>query len=210
MTWETSRGGPSPSPILQLDGNISISTSESESESESSFHSLDKTFFGPSNIQTDRTGSIPKIATYNLRSMYPKINHLKTDILERSIDVSFLQEIWEPQKNDASDFDFEVEKLFEIDGLQYLSLPRPANYKGVSYGGVALIVNSSKFRCKKLSVSVPKDLEVIWALAKPKTAKPLFKTFILCSFYSPPDKQKNSKLCTKYTYFTNKMSSRFI
>ena len=97
--------------------------------------------------------------------MYPKINHLKTDILERSIDVSFLQEIWEPQKNDTSDFDFEVEKLFEVDGLQYLSLPRPANYKGVSYGGVALIVNSSKFRCKKLSVSVPKDLEVIWALA---------------------------------------------
>ena len=178
-----------------MDGNISISTSESESETSSTLDSLDETFFGPNNVHTDQTGSIPKIATYNLRSLYPKINHLKTDILERSIDVSFLQEIWEPQRNDDSDFDFEIEKLFEVEGLQYISSPRPANYKGVSYGGVALIVNSSKFQCKKLSVSVPKDLEVIWALAKPKTAKPLFKTFILCSFYSPPDKQKNSKLC---------------
>ena len=29
----------------------------------------------------------------------PKINHLKTDILERGVDLAFLQEVWEQVDN---------------------------------------------------------------------------------------------------------------
>ena len=51
-----------------------------------------------------------------MRSLYPRILSLKNDILEREIDIAFLQEMWEPDDN--SNFDAEIEKLLEIDGYQ--------------------------------------------------------------------------------------------
>ena len=39
--------------------------------------------------------NLPVIASYNLRSMMPKLQSLKTDILERNVDIALLQEIWE-------------------------------------------------------------------------------------------------------------------
>ena len=39
--------------------------------------------------------SLPSVATYNCRSLFPKIDSLKTDLLERQIDVGFLTEIWQ-------------------------------------------------------------------------------------------------------------------
>ena len=38
---------------------------------------------------------MPVVATYNMRSLFPQLGNLKTDILERSIDCAFLCEIWE-------------------------------------------------------------------------------------------------------------------
>ena len=75
--------------------------------------------------------------------MKPRIQSLKNDILERSVDVSFLQEIWE--KIDDINIQQEFEKMLELEGLQYFSNPRPKNIKGVSYGGVTLIINTTKF-----------------------------------------------------------------
>ena len=83
------------------------------------------------------------IATYNLRSLKPRIQSLKNDILERSVDVSFLQEIWE--KIDDINIQQEFEKMLELEGLQYFSNPRPKNSKGTSYDGVTLIINTTKF-----------------------------------------------------------------
>ena len=78
----------------------------------------------------------------------PKIHNLRTDIKERKVDVAFLQEIWE--QSDNADHSKEIEDMLEIDGLQYVSKPRPKNFKGTSYGGVAIIVDNEKFTCKKL------------------------------------------------------------
>ena len=151
--------------------------------------------------------NLPIIATYNVRSLIPKIQSLKNDILERSVSLAFLQEIWE--QTDDKNHQFEIEKLLELDGLQYISNPRPKNAKGKSYGGVAIVVDQSKFTCDKLNVLIPNNLEVLWALVKPKNQSTKFKRIIACSFYSPPDKKKNSKmadhivttlhmLCSKY------------
>ena len=41
---------------------------------------------------------------------------------------------------------------------------------------------------------MPKNLEVIWCLLKPKNPTCKYKKIIACSFYSPPDKKKNSKM----------------
>ena len=59
---------------------------------------------------------------------------------------------------------------------------------------MAIIVNKEKFTCEKLNVLIPNNLEVVWGLVKPKDQASKFRKIIACSFYSPPDKKKNSKM----------------
>ena len=80
---------------------------------------------------------------------------------------------------------FEAEKLLELHGLQYLAASRKPKHKGVSYGGAAILVNLEKYSCERISVQVPQNLEVVWALLRPKYTN-------TCSFYFPPNKQRNS------------------
>ena len=115
--------------------------------------------------------NLPIVATYNLRSLMPKVQSLKNDLLERSVDLGFLQEIWE--QSDSKTHQFEIEKMLEMDGLLYISNPRPKNAKRRTYGGAAIVVNTEKCSCEKLNVFVPSCLEVVWGLVKPK--KPLLK-----------------------------------
>ena len=173
---------------MQLDGNDSICPSPTNSNNNKGSHTKPKN----KNDKTTTALFLPVVATYNLRSLIPKIYSLKNDIIERSVDLAFLQEIWE--QNEKKSHQFEIDKLLEIDGLQYLSNPRPKNAKGKSYGGVALIVNQEKFSCEKLNIPIPNNLEVIWGLVRPKNSQAKFKMIIACSFYSPPDKNKNSKM----------------
>ena len=183
--------------LVQLDGNVSIL---SDNESEISGLSASKVNKGgiqnqnqkPKNDKISAALNLPIIATYNLRSLIPKIKSLKNDIFERGVDLAFLQEVWE--QTDSQSHQFQIEKLLEIDGLQYISNPRPKNDKGKSYGGVAIVVNQEKFTCEKLDIKIPNNLEVVWGLVKPKNQSAKFKKVIACSFYSPPDKKKNSKL----------------
>ena len=79
-------------------------------------------------------------------------------------------------------------------GLNYISTSRKPNSKGVSYGGAAIIVNSERFTCEKLPVHIPPSLEVVWGLLRPKNPGAKFKKIIVCSFYSPPNKRRNSKM----------------
>ena len=88
--------------ILQLDGNMSIS----EQSKKQKYPKMDNV-----TIALD----LPIVATYNLRSLIPKVNSLKNDLLERSIGIGFLQEIWE--KSDSKTHQFEFEKMFEIEGF---------------------------------------------------------------------------------------------
>ena len=148
------------SDIDQLDGNI---TNTSEISDLSCVPS-------PSNVQCkDNTKrdkisdalSLPTIATYNLRSLFPKVGNLTTDMLERKVDCGFLTEIWEQVDN--KEHMNEIEKMLEISGLKYISSARPPNAKGVSYGGAAIVVNLERFSLEKINVNVPKNLEAVWA-----------------------------------------------
>ena len=180
----------------QLDGNISLNSSISSDVNN---------FLMPQKIITAM--SLPKVATYNLRSMIPKIKSLKTDILEREIDCAFLTEIWQQMAN--KEHQYEIEKMLEMSGLAYISCPRPPNAKGVSYGGAAIVVNTLKFSLEKMKVSIPHNLEIVWGMIKPREVSAKFKQIIVCAFYSPPSKRSNSKmadhiastlhmLCTQY------------
>ena len=132
------------------------------------------------------------IATYNFRSLMPKIQCLKNDLIERSVSLGFLQETWEDTENRSHQF--EIEKLMEIDGFQYISAPRPKNYHGRSYGGAAIVVNKRNYSCEKLNILVPYNLEIVWSLVKPKKQLAKFKNIISCSFYSHPNRKKNTKM----------------
>ena len=108
-----------------------------------------------------------------MRSLFPKIKNFKRDFLERSIDVSLCSEIWEDSEKVIHKK--EIEKMFELDGLQYFSTSR----KGKRGGGVAIIVNSTTYEAEKLKVTIPNNVEIIWVLAKPKISCRKSETIIL-------------------------------
>ena len=72
--------------IDQLDGNLSISESD-----RSNTPTL-------SNI-LETVSDLLTVATYNFRSLFPKIENAKNDILNRGISVAFCCEIWEKSGN---------------------------------------------------------------------------------------------------------------
>ena len=80
--------------------------------------------------------NLATVASYNVRSLFPKIQSFKTDMLERAVSVAFVSEIWEQKEN----FEHlnEIETMLELDGLKYISTSRPSKTKG---GGAAIIVN---------------------------------------------------------------------
>ena len=79
--------------------------------------------------------------------------------------------------------------MLEINGLAYISTPRKT--KG---GGAAIVANLENYSIKKLEIIIPSNMDVVWALLKPKYLKPRYKQIIVCSFYSPPKCQRNSKM----------------
>ena len=133
--------------------------------------------------------NLPVIAVSNLRSLFPKVGNVITDMLERQIDVNLCCEIFENANNKRHKD--EIEKMLELEGFKYFSTPRPRGKRG---GGAAIIVSLEKFKVQKLDIQIPSKLEIVWALAKPKHTDAYFKQIILCSFYSPPRSRLRNNL----------------
>ena len=134
--------------------------------------------------------NLPIISVSNLRSLMPKINNFKDDMLEREISLALLSEVWEQAQNKKHKF--EIEKLCELDGLKYISTPRVSTKRG---GGAAIVANLRKFSLEKITVNNPHNLEVVWGLLKPKgQILTRIKQILVCAFYSPPNSKKNNKL----------------
>ena len=167
--------------IPQLDGNQSLNSSY---ESESTI------ILNPSKNEIGL--GLPTIGSYNVRSLFPKIKSFKIDIIDRGVDVAFVSEVWEQKEN--HEHALEIEKMLEINGLKYLSKSRPAKSRG---GGVALIVNQQNFSLQSLDeVSVPRNVEAVWGLLRPKNAKTKtkFNKIIVCCFYLPPKSKRQAAL----------------
>ena len=182
--------------INQLDGNDSISTSISESEN---------SVIIPTNQASDKISAaahLPTVATYNMRSLFPKVGNVTTDILERGITVGFFSEIWEKSENKAHKL--KIETMMEMEGLKYISTPRPRGW-----GGAAIIANQEKFNLEKLNICIPHNLEVVWGLLKSKSEDAKFKNIILCSYYSPPRSRKNQKLTDHLVTTLHMLSAQY-
>ena len=206
------------SDIPQIDGNISFSSSDTDvslihspssipvhiSSRTDSVHLGDKRSCFNRNVKKDNrlleAVNLPAFTVYNMRSLWSKINNLAEDIIERSVDISFLSEIWEKKENlkhQAS-----IEELLELKGIQYISTPRPGLKRG---GGTAIAACPNLFSLVKLHIEIPHSLEVVWGLLRPKTVIGRIKKIILCSFYSPPRSKKKTKLIDHISTVLNKL-----
>ena len=143
------------------------------------------------NSRTEASLLLPVIAVTNFRSLGPKVENVRRDILERNLDLVLCSETW--QKDSNQKLKSNIEKMLEEDGLLFMSCPRPSKRRG---GGCAVIVNQTKFTAEQLPIMVPYKLEVVWSLVRPKvvTKSTVFKEIIACSFYSAPNYRKNGKL----------------
>ena len=149
--------------------------------------------------------NLPVISVSNLRSIMPKINHFKEDMLERDITLSLLSEVWEQSQNKKHKF--EIEKLCQMDGLKYISTPRVSTKRG---GGAAIVVNLKKYSLDRIQVNIPHNLEVVWGLVKPKSQNwTQIKQIIVCAFYSPPNSKKNTKLLDHMISTTHNLLTKY-
>ena len=124
-----------------------------------------------------------------MRSLLPKINNYKTDLLERGIELSLLSEVWEAKGKEK--FMSEASKMLEINGLKYISTPRALNKRG---GGCAIVANMTKFSLEKIEVPIPKNLEAVYGILRPKVPSSNFKVVIAVTFYSPPKSRQKAHL----------------
>ena len=133
--------------------------------------------------------NVPTVTVYNMRSIWSKLDSLAEDIIERSVDISILSEIWEKKEN--SKHQFRIEKLLEMKGISYISTPRPDSKRG---GGAAIAACQTKFSLVKLHIEIPHSLEVVWGLVRPRNCIGSIRKIIICSFYCPPRSRKKSIL----------------
>ena len=105
--------------IGQLDGNISLSTDSDKSLSHSPvplpLTKLRKRLALVANY-------LPTVTVTNTRSLFPKIENFKNDLLEREVDVSLISEVWE--KAEDLKHRHEITKMLELEGLKYFSTTR--------------------------------------------------------------------------------------
>ena len=129
-----------------------------------------------------------------MRTLFPKIGNFSIDMHERETDLSFLTEVW--QKKENKKHQFKLEELLELSGIKYISTPRPWAQRG---GGAAIAVRQDKFSISKLNIPLPRTVEVVWGLVKPKVVTGKISKIIVCCFYSPPKSRKNSVLVDHLT-----------
>ena len=133
--------------------------------------------------------SLPHTLVYNMRSIWSKLNNFSTDMIERSGDICFLSEVWEKSENKKHQH--KIEEMLEMKGISYISTPRPGAKRG---GGAGIALNPKLFSLSKLNIAIPKPLEVVWGLLRPKELTGNIRKIIICSFYSPPNSRKNNLL----------------
>ena len=136
--------------------------------------------------------SLPNIMVTNHRSIFPKFNNLVDELIENEMHLGLHSEIWENCKKIAHTN--KIEEAFEIQGIQYVSNPRP-NKRG---GGAAItLISDSPFTLTKLDPSLlcgDQSVETCWGLLKPKTPTGPIKVIVVCAFYLPPYSKKKSAL----------------
>ena len=112
---------------------------------------------------------LPTIFVTNHRSFFPKFQNFVDIIKTLNLTLGLHSEVWEDRENKTHSQ--KIEEALELQGIQYISSPRP-NQRG---GGAAISLISGEFTLTKLDVIIPKNLEVVLGLVRPKQPTTDFK-----------------------------------
>ena len=144
---------------------------------------------------------MPVILNLNPRSIYNKIEELKTYVSEHQVDIICLSESWERE-------DMTIEDIFDKEEFSVISNPYQRKGRG---GRPAIIVNHEKYIVDKLDIPCPWGVEMVWALVSIKnaTAMSRIQRIMIGSFYSKPGSRKKKQLLDHIAEVYHQTCSRF-
>ena len=146
---------------------------------------------------------LPTIFVTNHRSFFPKFNNFLDIMKTLNLTLGLHSEIWEDKEK--KDHMNKIEEALEIEGVQYISNPRP-NRRG---GGAAISLLAGEFNLTKLDVIQLNNLEVVWGLVRPNKPTDKFKGIIICSFYSVPNSKTKKQLVQHITINYTELKARY-
>ena len=120
--------------------------------------------------------SLPVILNVNLRSIYNKVENLKTYIIENNVDLVCVSERWARKSQP-------IEDVIKMDNYTVIC---NTNLRRQIDGTPAIIVNSSKFIVDIPDITPPWGVEIVWCVLtlKNTTTSSLVKRLVVGSFYS--------------------------
>ena len=147
---------------------------------------------------------LPSLLNINPRSVYNKIDNLKTYIIENDIELACISESWERPE-------YSLDKLFDLDDYVVISNVHQRKNHG---GRPAIIVKKGKFQVENITntiVSIPWGVEATWCLLTPKNTSnnSLIKKIAVASIYSKPNSHKKSILHDHLASVFHLLSSKY-
>ena len=147
----------------------------------------------------------PRLPTTICARYFQKLEIFALDMRERTTDIAFLTEVWE--KREKKKHQFKLEEMLEMGGIKYISTPRPGAQRG---GGAAIAVRTENFLISKLNIPIPKSVEVVWGVLKPKVITGKISVIIVCCFYSPPKSRKNPIMLEHITHTLQSLLATYL
>ena len=147
---------------------------------------------------------LPTICNMNPRSLYNKKKEFHAFIENMNIDVAFISETWETEKETLDD-------IIQIENFKVISNVSQRTGRG---GRPALVVNKEKFHYQNLTntvIQVPWGVEAVWAVLTPKncTHDSKIQKIVCCAIYVKPNSKKKSLLLDHISEAFNILSTRY-
>ena len=176
---------------MPIDGNTSIETvdtgvgssdeqnddSEYDTEDEVDPEPIPANFFQPDNqtlvpgqpiqldvVTNDKPQNPPRLPLclmFNARSIYNKVNRLRTMLNQIGPDITIISETWERRRQS-------IDELLSLSQFKSVSYCRQKVSKNKAPGGgSAIIYNDNRFEVTEFGICVPENVEATWAVFRP-------------------------------------------
>ena len=138
--------------------------------------------------KTDDFSKMPRYAVVNARSFFPKVKQCVELISTLEIDFFCVTESWEklqacPEQRKV------IDELSGAHRLAYLGQPR-TNTRKARGGGCALLYDMEKFSAEKITINLPRNLELLCVLVTPFKPSVLVRRHLIYVYYNPPNTSK--------------------
>ena len=147
---------------------------------------------------------LPSVLNINPRSVYNKINNLKTYITENEIDLVCISESWErPEET--------LDKIINIENYVVISNVHQRKNHG---GRPAIVVNEERFNVENITnslIDIPWGVEAVWCIITPKNSgnNSLIKKIVVVSIYCKPNSRKKTVLLDHIALTYHTISSKY-